>query len=493
MREAWRSRRGSDRTRCALVSAVALSLLGCARPGYAPIAPLTVTPDEDRTSRPPPPLPRPPQPGEPARIESLTLPNGLRVLTVNRPELPMTVVRFVAAEAGRENATGEDVALPELTARALVGAGTLLESGDELRDVELAGMGIEPIVEETFSALQFRIGSAGVDKAIALLARTVRHPTFAEVEPSVGELENELVERWSGVDRMTTRLLEELLFGANDRRAIQPKAWLARLREHGRTAVRRWHARYRPESSALVVVGRLDREQVRRVAAETFGDWTAPAPEKRVARANEPARSGAHVLSGGTPVSTIALAYPAVGLSHRDYWAIELLCHALAGTPTSAAWLALRHRAGISYHVHSYVRATRSDGHLVVLTYVEPDALKAGGSLLLEQIDRFRSSGLTQEELGKAKRRLLEQLELRQQRNEEVARNLSLLLAFGDPAETMSNIRAQIEALTAGNLRDVAARYLDRDAQIALIVGPYHPGDRRLSRFEEPTFYRLQP
>jgi zinc protease len=419
----------------------------------------------------------------------------MRVVTVARNEFPIAVVRFVALGAGREHAGPNEHGLPELTARALVSSGTRVDGGDAMRDVLIAHIGIEANVTDSGSSLSFEVGTAGTARAIELLGHTVRDPTFSELDPPKSELESELYATWNQVTRITTRLLEELLFGAHDRRAVQPREFLTRLHAYGTNDLRAWHARYRPETSVLIVVGRFDAQLVQRSAATAFGSWSTPGPaptgppaigETRVTKA------GSHVLYGGCPLTTISLGYPTVSLSHVDYWGIMLLAETLAGTPTSALWLALRHRSGVTYHVQSEVAATQADGQLMVTTFVDPDALAQGLTLLFDQIDRIKQHGPSQAEMARAKQALLERVQLRVQSNAEVAATLSGLLAFGPPDQALSRISAEIAALTSSDMQRLATRYLDKQSQVLLVTGDHPPHDVRLKKLKKTLFYRLE-
>jgi hypothetical protein len=124
----------------------ALALVACSASAYVPRAPLTPTPDEPYRRQPPPAL----DSSAPvhAVAEQIVLANGLRVVIVPRGTLPIAVVRYVSRHTGELYASRDQAALPKLTVTALVGGGTALADGTELRYVHLGGMPITTRVGE---------------------------------------------------------------------------------------------------------------------------------------------------------------------------------------------------------------------------------------------------------------------------------------------------------------------------------------------------------
>jgi zinc protease len=490
---------GGDRARArlgrlelaALSSLLSSSLLACATSVYVPRAPLTPTRDEPYREKPPAELP--PSASRAPAVEQVVLANGMRVVIVRRGSLPVAVVRYVSREAGSASAPAGKFALPELTLAALVGGGTALDDGTEMRDVHLGGMPIGTRIEDVIGSLQLRVGAAGVERAIELLAQTVARPTFTELSPVAHELASELVATWNRVARVEDRLLYALLCGQQDVRAAQPRAWMESLRGLDAAALRAWHARYRPESSLLVVVGQVDPSAVRAAAERTFGAWrptsTPPAAAPTGSDAST-ASPGVHVLLSGSQPSVVSLAWRTVAPSHPDYWATELLSSVLAGTPITPTWMELRHRTGLSYGVQARVIATHADGQLRVTTMAPRAELGAVLKVLDAQIERVLR-GIPEGELETARRALLSQLDLSAETNAQVALTLEGAFAVGDPLEVLARGSEHVRALSAAELAKVAARYLDRARRVLLITGDHPPGDSQL-RGLRPHFHALQ-
>jgi zinc protease len=211
-----------------------------------------------------------------------------------------------------------------------------------------------------------------------------------------------------------------------------------------------------------------------------------------LAQPAQPASPGAHVLlSGNKSVSVIDFAYRTVAPSHPDYWGIELLAHTLAATPTSPTWMALRHRAGLAYHVAGRAISSHADSQLRVTTWLAPEHLSEGLQLLERQIERARQVGVSDADLARGKRTLRRALDLQTDTNAEAAKLVSAAFALGDPVDVMKQARRAIDTMTARDLQSLARRYLQPDSQVLIIVGSHAPKDAAVRRLD-PTYHVLE-
>jgi len=170
---------------CVAIAGCALAgcgLAGCApaalptRPSAAPATSADAVDAPFRATAPP----LADAPFTPPKIESATLSNGVRVLLVERRELPIVCVDLIV-RTGFADFDGDAEAF--LLMAALLEQGTTTRSAAQLSDAWRA------IAAEHRTWVDFDSGGAGfkalsthVDAAIALLADTVMRPAFAEDE-----------------------------------------------------------------------------------------------------------------------------------------------------------------------------------------------------------------------------------------------------------------------------------------------------------------------
>jgi zinc protease len=321
------------------------ALCACRKQLPPPRAPLVATPDAPWRYQPPPVAPTP---ARATAVESHTLANGLTVLLVRRPEVPLVHVALVNRRGGAYDprVTG---AVANLSAEALLSrwTGANSESSHGYHALDHAS-----------AALYTSVLPLDLDAHLERLSVALRPGSYAAVHVQ------RLISRSAALRREVTgdyTLMFETLQGQmlpNEHPASHP----ARGNSWEIESVRPTHvseflsARYSPEHCALVLAGPLPESAVvlDRVGA-LFAPWSrvAVAPLARPALTwREDGPRGFVFQNGATQQSRVALALPVPAESHVPPAALRVLV-ALLGEPTSRLNRAIRAERGLTYGLHA--------------------------------------------------------------------------------------------------------------------------------------------
>jgi predicted Zn-dependent peptidase len=118
----------------------------------------------------------------------------------------------------------------------------------------------------------------------------------------------------------------------------------------------------------------------------------APTAERRVAVATKELEQ-AHICWG-----TLALA-----ANDPDRFALDLLNSVLGGSMASRLFREIREKRGLVYAVHSYVSRRADTGGITVYAGTRPENSAQVIELIQQEVDKILASGITAEELGRAK------------------------------------------------------------------------------------------
>jgi predicted Zn-dependent peptidase len=369
-------------------AAYALVVLGCSKlPG--PTLPLARTPDADFRRFAPPLIASAGDLRLP-RTESRTLQNGLLVTVVSRKELPVVTAGLVVRDAG----LSADHPQP---AAALITALAIIEPPEELLDArtsrDAAFLG--------FTTTREQFQTTAYNFAVA-----VRTPTFDSAAIAAGRRHaNDWVARTEGrsfVESIANELLYE-----------QPppvlRASTASIDTIDRATFVHFHRdRYRPESSAFILVGALDPPEAFETAERLFGNWAAaPAPQRAprslprlVPRMGLRPISAIHVQAD---VGHARFAIPGPGSGDPGLPAFELLAATLGGSITSRGFSSLRLHDAATYGVNAEVNTQRDRSELVIDFSTEKRDLVPSVKRMLGEIERLRREPLSLAELGRVK------------------------------------------------------------------------------------------
>ncbi len=368
--------------------AFALLTLGCG--GLPePALPLARTPDADfRRSAPPVAgvselrLPR---------AETRTLGNGLLVVVVSRKELPIATAGLVVRDAGL-GADLPDPGVALMTAIALIDAPEEPMSANASREAAFLGF--------TSTREQF-------EKTAKNFANSVRNPTFAQ--SSIATTRRLAMDRIASTD--DDNLIDAV---ANGLLYEQPPPLLrsetAGIRSIDRARLVEFHAdRYRPESSALVIVGALDPTEAFGLAERLFGDWKAASPARPRGAPSLPKlrpKVGLRPISAFDSRAEIAharFAIPGPPEGDPELPAFELLAATLGGSFSSRGNSSLRVHDAATYAVNAEVQDRRDGSELIIEFSTHKRDLVASVERMLAEIERLRREPLSADELQRTK------------------------------------------------------------------------------------------
>jgi zinc protease len=247
--------------------------------------------------------------------------------------------------------------------------------------------------------------------------------------------------------------------------------------EDARNFYQRW---YTPTNATVVVAGDVDVAQVRLLAEKYYGDLPARALAPRKPR-EEPAQSGMRRLEFKAPAeqSYVALAFKVPGFSAKaldlsasdstsdDALALTMLAAVLAGYDNARLDRALTQGADpVADNAGAYCGLMGRGPQLCTL-YGVPARGKTAAQVeqaLRAQVSRVATEGISQAELQRVKNRWMASEIYKQDSVFNQARILGVNWVNGFPLDTDARLMARLKAVTAEQVKAVAARYFGDDS-----------------------------
>ena len=313
-----------------------------------------------------------------------TLANGLRVIVVERPGVPL-VSAEVLLQSGSEADLPQASGLAAFTA-ALLTEGTTTRSATQIaREVEALGATLKATADWDGTEVELTSLSTQIEPAFALLADVTRHPRFATAEiERVRRLTLDELRLSFEEPGTVAKLAASRAILGNGLYAHPAKGTIASLQRLNRGEIVDFHtAHFTAGKAHLIIAGNITAEAAFALVEKNFGDWKAE-PEKPAPAAAPPAPKGKHKASGSAaaPAASDAVAKPravlidmpnagqaavvvgAPGIPRKaeDYFAGVVANTVLGGGYTSRLNEEIRVKRGLSYGVRSSLGAMRAGG-----------------------------------------------------------------------------------------------------------------------------------
>lgn len=422
----------------------------------------------------------------PPEVGTAELANGMRILVVERPALPLVTLVW-ASHAAHDGDAPNEAGLAALTAYALT-QGTRLSDGRELAYLHVNGEPPMIGVDRDGTVVSIHTPAADVAVGVDTLAAIVRRPLFAPagIQAARADQLEGLAMRSLGIGFQLRDAALFALFG-EQHPPVTPFGSHANIVKLTPAAVSSFHAaHYAPESSALVAVGALTLAQAVTLANAHFGDWprsaAPPAPPAAAPpRPVERARPIQGLMGGGSRAHfAVALPCPSAGDPRESD--LDLLAMVFANLPLSRTTRLLRHEEGISYSISARCETSRNLGTFWVEFAVEPERGGDALAAVLNEIERLREEDVPAEELELAKIQLLGQIGGYLSTNTGIARMLAMTFMHGELPDIVTRQIQRIQAVKSAELRASAKYFWNRHLGVAT-YGPRELIEAGLSRF----------
>lgn len=409
------------------------------------------------------------------------LDNGLRVLVLPSPANPFLTVHLLLPAGGLADPPGLE-GLAAFCAQSLRhGTGRRSEAQlSEALDGAGARLGTSTYPDYVDVGGDVpTLDPAAVDTLFEVLAEVVREPSFpeAEVEKVRALREGSLRGVVDRNDQLASRAFEAAVFQGHPL-ARPVSGTLASLREISRSDLVGHHRRqYLPHGTVLGIAGDITPEQACELAARHFGGWTGapaaiplPGPAAPTARLRlvlvdkqDPELSQVHLRFGHpTPVT----------LGGPGFFAYRLAAQVLGGDFTARLNQRLRVQEGLTYGArYDYRLSTSLPGTAGVATYVELGKLAAALEMIMDELERFRAAGPSEQELQEAKDKIVLGFPFRFETPSGALEQHLWTLREGLPGDFLATYQQRVDAVTCDEAREAAARHFPgRAGAVAVVV-----------------------
>ncbi|MDQ3155025.1 MAG: insulinase family protein [Actinomycetota bacterium] len=396
--------------------------------------------------------------------------NGLRVIAVRRPGVPMVELRLVVPFGGTH---------PTHAARAEVLASTLLH-GTARRD----RFGIDTELATVGGALHAGVDPEHLSASGSVLATGL--PVLLDV---LGDALTGASHATAEVTRERARLVERITMSRSQPRVIAREA-LQRHRYGDHPAAREMpdaeqvadvtsaavralhHRAVVPRGSVLVLVGDLTPAKAIDAVAAALGAWSSERSATELAPLPDVAGGDLQLVHRpGAVQSALRLSAQALPRTDPRYAALQI-ANLIFGGYFSSRWVEnIREAKGYTYSAHSGFEFTMHGATLLADADTASDVTAAALLETRYELGRIAVVPPAAEEIDNARQYALGTLMIGTSSQSGLAGNLTALAALGLDGEWLRSHPARLQAVTSDAVADTAAEFLAPSRFTGVLVG----------------------
>ncbi len=400
---------------------------------------------------------------EPVRSEKILFENGMRLIVAEMPASDMvSVYGFVNVGSTMEGpflGTGLSHFLEHMIFK-----GTLTRKpGDIPNEIQSLGGVFNASTGLDYTIYTITVPAVSFSKGLDILADMLMNAVIDEGE--FGREKEVVLSELKMYKDSPDRCLSEMVFSHVYRThpyKVPIIGYESLLRSLTAQQMKQHYQKfYAPNNIVLVVAGGIKKDEVAPQVRTAFGKFERT-PVSLRDFPQEPAQKGPRFYSEGypTPLTRMSLAYRGVNVFHDDMAALDALAMVLGQGASSRLYRELVQRQSLVQSVSASNFTPVDDGVFEIEVSFMDVPLEQVREAVLEQVRLIQRSGISKEELLKAKKAVWKDYWQRQETSSSLAYDLAVSEGlFGDSSFSLRYAKA-FDRLTVKEVQQAARRYL---------------------------------
>jgi zinc protease len=423
----------------------------------------------------------PPPPTAPRTVQfpkpvEKTLPNGLRVVVVQRSEMPLVSAQLLI-KSGGEVDPSELSGVADMTATLLT-RGTTTKSATQIAEaIEALGGSLNSGAGWDASSITTSVMSSRIGPAMEILADVLRNPTFKDEE--IERLRRQYLNSLK-VSLGTPGLIARFVAARvvyRDAPYGHPLSGtpesLPRIKHDD--IVRLHDTFYRPDNAVLIIGGDITAENGFALAQKYLGDWPKPLAELRpmaiTTPASEPGNRRILVIDKPDAGQTAVLATRSgINRDSPDYFRGIVANSVLNGYSGRLNW-EIRVKRGLSYGARSELEMRHWAGSFNASAQTKNESGAEVASLTLAEISKLATGDLPDSELTPRKASLIGGFARGMETTSGLVGQVSSLALYGVSLDEINRYVSSVQAIKAEDVKNFAATRLSADSTSVIVVG----------------------
>lgn len=405
-------------------------------------------------------------------IQKFKLPNGLYLLVKEDHRLPFVQLRAmflggVLAERPANNG------VTQLMAKLLV-KGTEHRTGHQIaEEIESVGGSIDAYGGNNSFGASIEVLSGDFPLGLEVMADILQQPSFP-AEAIERQRNVQLAGLKAQQDKLlhsTFRHMREIMFGklGYGLDSLGTETSVQAMKHHDIVNFHKLHAL--PNNCVLALFGDVKTDQARAQAEQVFGLW--PRDEEPPAPRQIRSKEGQQRIEQkrDKEQAVVVLGYSGCTFRDPDRFALELIGEACSDLG-SRLFLRIREELGLAYYVGAQSHPGLTPGFFTYYAGTAPEQVEKVEAELLAEAAKLAAEGLTEEELCRAKAKVIGQKKIARQDLGGLATMTGLDELYGLGFDANEREDQLLQAVTRQSTQAAAAKYFRPNVSAVAVSRP---------------------
>jgi zinc protease len=407
-------------------------------------------------------------------INSFTLDNGIKVLFVERHNLPIIRLNLVVQGGSNLDKEGKKGIASLFTMMLDEGAGTYsaMQLSDEF---EMLGSNFESSCTDDAIFLSIRSLTENFDKTLNLFNTIISAPHLKkeDFEREKRKTLVRILQQKDDSEDIANNVFSLKLFPKNHPYALPTAGLEETVTEINIEDIKEYYSNnFNYDKATVIVVGDISYKDTLESLNRTIGKWiTKKTPDFTFFEPAEETDPAIYLINKpGAMHSDIRIGYLSEKRNESTYFPKLLLNMILGGQFSSRINLNLRENKGYTYGAFSSFNYYKEAGFFIVSSSVNAGNTADSLVEISFELNRIKD-GININELNFAKSSLIRRFPSGFETNRQIAASLTRMIMFSLPFDYFNTYLSRIKAITMEDIKSAADFYIQPDKCFTVIVG----------------------
>jgi len=406
-------------------------------------------------------------------VQKFQLSNGLRILVREDARLPLVAMGAVF-RSGLLAETPQTNGITRLMAKVLL-KGTKTRTAEQIaNEIEAVGGSISSEASNNTFNVSLQVTKPDVKLAVELLSDVLLNATMPE-KAIAREKEIQIAAIKQEEEQLATvarNILRQALFTQHPY-ALRANGSVNSVQRLNQKDLLEFRDRYVVAKNGVIFIfGDVKAAEVKQLFEQALGGIRPGALGLTDAHPAAPLSKTETVESRKEKAQgVIMVGYRGADVFSPDRYALRLIDEASSDLG-SRFFIRIREQMGLAYYVGASQMEGLVPGLFAFYLGTDPQKIEPVKTALLDEIRKLATDGLTNEELARAKKKLIGQQEIANQSNDSFGYQCALDELYGLGFDYYKSLEHGVEAVSLDDIKRVAAKYFRDQPYVLATVRP---------------------
>jgi zinc protease len=409
-------------------------------------------------------------------IQQWVTPQGVKVLFVNAPSIPMLDVQL-DFDAGSRFDSKEKAGVASLTnammAKGIAGAKPMNETQIAEGFADVGAQRSSSASEDRASiSLRTLTSAPELKAAIELLAKQAALPSFPDdvLVRDKQRILQSIRESQTKPETIAARTYGRAIYGDHPYGFEPSVEAVSAIRLDD---LKRFYAGYYTRDRVVVsMIGAISREQAQEIAVTLTAGLAPKGVAKTALRPIPKPLTSDNRIEHPALQSHIFVGTTAIARGNPDYFSLLVANYSLGGGGfVSRLYNEVREKRGLAYSVYSYFSLQSQEGPFTIGLQTKREQTATALSVVKSTVKQFYDEGPSAQEVDAAKGNLVGGFALRIDNNRKILDNIAAVGFYGLPLDYLDKWTSKIQAVTRDEAHAAFRKYIQPDQLVTVVVG----------------------